>query len=275
MTSVLWMIGVAAALVVGWWIGRRGAPEDRSPEVLRALAEELSAGRIPAVGSGSPEGLDDVCRALDREWASKNAEREQALREALGRIASFLREGVRDPLRDSLSMGAPAQREAIETAVGAVQDLEFFLRDPLTPDETHNLIPVVQQVTREFIQDWEIAVRFQAQAEPVRAHIHRGTFMDAVYLLLHNAGQFGEEQTVDVTVREEDGNAVVVIRDRGPGFSPEALERAHDLFFTTTETGLGLGIPFARKIVEGLGGSIELSNVPEGGAQVRMILPSA
>lgn len=275
MNSVFWIAGVVVAFVVGWLVGRRWGGGSRAGEALRRLADELADGRMPEAGPGAPEGMEEVCRALDRHWASKSAEREQALREALGRIAAFLREGVRDPLRSSLSMDATAQREAIQTAVGAVQDLEFFLREPLTPDETHNLIPVVQRVAREFIQDWEIAVRIQAQAEPVRAHIHRDTFMDAVYLLLHNAGQFGEEQTIDLTVRQEGDLAQVVIRDRGPGFTPEALEHAHDLFYTTTETGLGLGIPFARKIVESLGGSLELSNRAEGGAEVRMVLPAA
>ena len=79
-----------------------------------------------------------------------------------------------------------------------MKDLEFFLREPLTPDETHHLVPVVQQVTREFTQDWEISVRLKASERPVKAQIHRGSFMDALYLLLHNAGQFGEGKAIDV-----------------------------------------------------------------------------
>lgn len=277
--EIFWIVAVVGALAVGWALGRSGRREDTgtadgTEEHLRALAADLSAGREPTAGPDAPPAIAEVCRAVDAHWVTKNAEREQALKEALGRMAAFLHEGVRDPLRDSLAHGPEAWKEAIETAVGAVQDLEFFLREPLTPDETHNLVPVVQQVTREFTQDWEISVRFRAQQQPVRAHIHRDSFMDALYLLLHNAGQFGGEQTVDVEVTEEDGRARVVIRDRGPGFTPEALERAHDLFYTTTETGLGLGIPFARKIVESFGGTMEIENVEGGGAEVRLYLPS-
>ena len=77
----------------------------------------------------------------------------------------------------------------------------------------------------------------------------------------------------DLTVEAEGGRAVIEIRDRGPGFTAEALERAHDLFYTTTESGLGLGIPFARKIIESFGGDIDLANLPEGGAKVSLSLP--
>ncbi|MGD2067086.1 MAG: HAMP domain-containing sensor histidine kinase [Gemmatimonadota bacterium] len=279
MTTALWIAAVVAALAIGWALGKRGssspAPRDRSAEVLRALASDLAEGRRPTADPAGPDGMAEVERALTAHWAPRNEEREQALREALGRVAAFLREGVRDPLHDSLELDETARREAIETAIGAVQDLEFFLREPLTPDETWDLTSVVQQVTREFTQDWDIAVRFRTEPGAVRARIHRDTFMDAVYLLLHNAGQFGGEQTIDVEVKQVDGAAEVAIRDRGPGFTDEALQKAHDLFYTTTETGLGLGIPFARKIVESFGGSLELQNVDGGGALVRMLLPTA
>lgn len=277
MTTGLWIAAVVVAAVLGWLLrgtlgSDRGDPGD---ELLRSIATDLEAGRRPQAGPDAHPEMASVREALQRHWAPRNEEREQALREALGRIAAFLREGVRDPLRASLGRGVSVQREAIETAVGAVQDLEFFLREPLTPDETHDLIPVVQQVTREFTRDWDISVRMSRAAQPVRAHIHEDTFMDAVYLLLHNAGQFGEGQTIDVAVVEEGDESVVTIRDRGPGFSPEALERAHDLFYTTTETGLGLGIPFARKIVESFGGSLDLRNLDDGGAEVRLAIPAA
>jgi two-component system sensor histidine kinase CreC len=115
----------------------------------------------------------------------------------------------------------------------------------------------------------------RADERPVRAHIHKDTFLDAVYLLLHNAGQFGKGATVEVTVAQQDSKAVVTIRDRGPGFTPEALDRARDLFYTTSPTSLGLGIPFARKIIESFGGEIRLRNMDGGGAQVELFLPAA
>ncbi len=214
--------------------------------------------------------------ALDHHWAPKNEERGRALSEALGRIVAFLRKNVRAPLEAATGKGDTGPlRDAASRALGGLDDLEFYLVDPLTPDEVHNLTKVVEQVTREFTSDWDIAVRMRADAHPVRAHVHRDTFMDAVYLLLHNAAQFGEGKTVDVTIAIEDGRAAVRIRDQGAGFSKEALTRAQDLFYSTSSSGLGLGIPFARKIIESFGGGIDVRNADEGGAVVTLTLPIA
>jgi signal transduction histidine kinase len=270
------IVGIVLGLALGWFLGARRTPDDPYREPLAGLASELDEGRLRAARPDEPDGIVAVRRAVERHWSPGNETRQEALDQALGRIAAFIEESVQKPLESGRDGDAALMSEAIGRALGGISDLEFFLRDPITPDETHNLTPLIQQVTREFIADWEVGVRFMAQQFPVRAHIHRDTFMDAVYLLLHNAAQFGGEAgSVEVRVEEKDGRASVEILDQGPGFSEEALERARDLFYTTRESALGLGIPFARKIVEGFGGNLELENRPEGGARVRLLLPSA
>jgi len=278
MDLLLVVIAALVGLVAGRFFGRQGSaapppPPDRYREPLSNLAGGLAEGRVVEPGPDEPEPVAQLRTAIEAGWAPRDQEREDALKQALGRIAAFLEESVEAPLRKVRDGDRDLLREGVDRALGGLKDLEFFLREPITPDETHNLVPLVQQVTREFIADWEVAVRFAAPTFPVRAHIHQQTFMDAVYLLLHNAGQFGGGEKVAVRIEQEDGDAVVTILDSGPGFSEEALHRARDLFYTTKPSSLGLGIPFARKIIEGFGGNLELSNRDEGGAQVRLTLP--
>lgn len=264
-----------AALVVGWWLAARRTPEDLYQEPLRHLAANLQDGRVGEARAAEPGPVGEVRAAVQAAWRPRNEEREEALKQALGRIAAFLEESVGAPLSKVRDGDQELLREGVDRALGGLKDLDFFLRDPITPDETHNLVPLAQQAVKEFISDWEVAVRFQAPAFPVEAHIHKGTFMDALYLLLHNAGHFGQGARIDVMVESEGDHAVVTVADRGPGFSSEALQRARDLFYTTRPSSLGLGIPFARKIIEGFGGNLDLSNRPEGGAMVRMTIPGA
>lgn len=281
MTGTLLLIaGLLVGLALGWALAStlRGPRPVADPHAaaLARLAADLGDGRRPERHEGDTPEVRALTQALEGGWAPKNEERHRSLQEALGRIAAFLRDRVRVPLQQALGRGgADAIRDAAERALGGLDDLEFFLREPLTPDEVHNLVPLVQQVTREFSADWELTIRLRLDDKPVRAHLHKDTFLDAVYLLLHNAGQFGRGETIDVSVLRDGDRAKVVIRDRGPGFSIEALERAHDLFYTTTPSALGLGIPFARKIVESFGGGIELRNLPAGGAEVELALPAA
>lgn len=273
------LVGIVC-LGIGWALGRgREATVVEQPDVyagpLGRLVRGLADGRLPEAGPGDPPVLEDLRSAISTGWTPVDADRSEALKQALGRIAAFLEESVEAPLRQVREGDQALLTEGVDRALGGLKDLEFFLREPITPDETHDLIPLVQKVTREFIADWEVAVRFQAPAFPVRAHIHKATFLDAVYLLLHNAGHFGGGARVDVTVEQDGEHAAVSIVDQGPGFSDEALERARELFYTTKPTALGLGIPFARRIIEGFGGNLEISNRPEGGARVRLLLPGA
>lgn len=279
-SSMLVFIAAGVALVVGWIAGGVFRPSaapapDPWPARLRSMIAALAEGVVPPSDAAEPSEVTELRSALEQGWMPRNADREAALRQAFGRVAAFLENSVESPLKAVREGDADLLREGVDRALGGLADLRFYLREPVRPDETHNLVPLLQQVQREFVADWEIGVRFGAPATPVRAHIHSATFKDAVYLLLHNAGHFGGGQTVDLQVEDRAEEVRVVIRDRGPGFSDEALQRARDLFYTTRPEALGLGIPFARKVIEECGGRLEIRNPEESGAEVSLILPKA
>jgi nitrogen fixation/metabolism regulation signal transduction histidine kinase len=50
----------------------------------------------------------------------------------------------------------------------------------------------------------------------------------------------------------------IEIQDNGAGFSPEALEKVPQPFFTTRNVGLGLGMTVSRKIIETHHGKLEI-----------------
>lgn len=70
-----------------------------------------------------------------------------------------------------------------------------------------------------------------------------------------------------------DGATELEVRDRGRGFSEEALENALLPLYTTKESGSGMGLALSREIVEAHGGSIGLGNRKDGGASIRVVLP--
>ncbi len=75
-----------------------------------------------------------------------------------------------------------------------------------------------------------------------------------------------------------DGRISLTLRDNGPGFSAEALERAREPFFTTKTTarGLGLGLAICDSLTRALGGELLLANHPQGGALVTLnLLPAS
>ena len=72
----------------------------------------------------------------------------------------------------------------------------------------------------------------------------------------------------------EEGRTVLSFRDTGPGFSEDALAKAMDPFFTTKDNGTGLGLPIVQAIIDSHGGSMKLSNAPQGGALITISLPT-
>jgi signal transduction histidine kinase len=82
-----------------------------------------------------------------------------------------------------------------------------------------------------------------------------------------------DDPPVHVATRARDGRVSITIRDRGAGIAPEDMPRIFDPFFTTRRAGTGLGLPIAKNIVEGLGGSLHVSSRTGEGTEVRIDLP--
>jgi signal transduction histidine kinase len=70
-------------------------------------------------------------------------------------------------------------------------------------------------------------------------------------------------------------SVVVEIEDTGPGVSPELKEQIFNPFFTTKETGVGLGLAIVSKIVDAHRGSVKLTSEPGQGACFRLTFPAA
>jgi signal transduction histidine kinase len=242
---------------------------------LRALVEALKRGRtLPGLAAGTAEA--ELQKALQEGWAPRETERASALREAVGRVSGFLAKSVRGPLAGAApDASADELRERIGRALGALQDVDFFVQEAPADRQGTDLSALAQRVCKEFVADQGVGVRLSMSEAGIRASLNAAAMLDALYLVLHNAARFGGGQTIDLTVTRDAGRAKITVRDRGQGFSEEAFRRAFDPFYSTSDAGLGLGLPHARKVVESMGGRIELSNVPDGGAAVEISFPTA
>ncbi|MCC6876855.1 MAG: HAMP domain-containing protein [Sandaracinaceae bacterium] len=78
---------------------------------------------------------------------------------------------------------------------------------------------------------------------------------------------------VIVAARADADEAVLEVRDDGPGVAPADRARVVDPYYTTTADGTGLGLAIVKKVVLEHGGSIEGVEAPEGGACFRIHLP--
>lgn len=65
------------------------------------------------------------------------------------------------------------------------------------------------------------------------------------------------------------------VRDAGPGITPQVLKNLFVPFFTTKEKGTGLGLAISQRMVEGMGGRIEVVSQAGSGSTFSVLLPSA
>ena len=112
--------------------------------------------------------------------------------------------------------------------------------------------------------------------------------------LLSNARQAVAARTGDVSIAHptdtngSNGSAVVLatarlsehrvaisVRDRGIGIAADDLPRIFDPYFTTHRAGTGLGLPIAKNIIDGLGGSLSVDSQADAGTAIRIELGDA
>jgi signal transduction histidine kinase len=80
---------------------------------------------------------------------------------------------------------------------------------------------------------------------------------------------------VEVSAHTAEGDAIVEVRDRGPGLAVEARASLFRPFFTTKERGTGLGLALAKKVADAHGGALALEDREGGGTVARLAVPAA
>lgn len=120
-------------------------------------------------------------------------------------------------------------------------------------------------------------VHFQHQSD----YTIRGSerlIVHVFFQLIKNALQAierADKGTVLVWCEEAEYNTRVFVRDTGSGMSKETLMRAFDRFFSTLPKGegAGVGLYFCRKVMESLGGRIEIDSEPGQYTEVILAFP--
>ena len=84
------------------------------------------------------------------------------------------------------------------------------------------------------------------------------------------------ERRILVSTRSLNGeSAEVSVRDFGAGLPKDRPEKVFDHFFSTKQTGMGMGLTIVRSIIEMHGGTISAENAPDRGARFFFRLPAA
>ncbi len=99
--------------------------------------------------------------------------------------------------------------------------------------------------------------------------------LNSIQAMEQGMGQDQEGGLLTVqTSLEESGNAIHIrFMDTGRGILPDQLKKIWTPFYTTKETGTGLGLGIVKNIIQAHNGTIQVSNHADGGAVFDIFLP--
>ena len=102
----------------------------------------------------------------------------------------------------------------------------------------------------------------------------------AVYNLVENAIKYNRPNgSVTVSVKEKNGQAMILVKDTGIGISPENQKKIFDPFFRVDKSrsramgGAGLGLALVDSIAREHGGSVQVLESNEKGSIIALMLP--
>lgn len=139
----------------------------------------------------------------------------------------------------------------------------------------------VVEAYRPQIRERGLWLKFDSPESTVEVNVDRGMLRRVLGIILSNAVKFTEEGGISVEIRPAGSQAVVEVRDTGPGISESFRPRLFEIFSRertaeNNETGgSGLGLAIARRLVEASGGRIYADSGDGGGATFTLSFPLA
>jgi CheY-like chemotaxis protein/anti-sigma regulatory factor (Ser/Thr protein kinase) len=105
---------------------------------------------------------------------------------------------------------------------------------------------------------------------------NRAQLFTAIWNLVQNAIEATPESgAVRIRAAAERDTVRLVIEDDGSGVPEAQRARIFDPYFTTKESGTGLGLALVRRAIDALEGTVALEDAPSGGARFVVVLPAA
>lgn len=305
LVMVEWLVGaavIAALIALGWLVIRLGL---RPLERIGRVAAEIAGGDLsrrvsPADGRTEVgrlgRSLNEMLGQIERAFTARR-ESEDQLRHFLADASHELRTPLASirGYAELFRLGAAEDPATLERAMARIESeaarMGVLVEDMLALsalDQAPEMrrVPVgLRELADQVVQDTRVTapdreVSLSADEDPlVLGDPER--LRRLMTNLMRNAVIHTPEGTpIDVAVRREAAQAVLTVRDHGPGVPQGATEQIFERFWRSERGrsrgagGAGLGLAIVRSIAHIHGGEVTAADAPGGGAVFTVTLPA-
>lgn len=213
---------------------------------------------------------------------------------ALGEMAAGLAHQLRTPLSTAvlylgllkrIPLSDTERLPLVEKTLARMRHLEALVRDMLLlvradqdggePLTASDLLRTVEQYARPHIPTPRIMFSLIDNAGDAIVRAQRDVLVSAIQNLINNAVQsIAEAGCVTITAECTDpGWLDVQVRDTGCGIAAQDQAHIGELFFTTRDSGTGLGLAVVNAVVKAHQGSLSFSSIEGQGSTFTLRLP--
>lgn len=183
--------------------------------------------------------------------------------------------------RDKLSAALTKLNQQALRAGAVIERIQRFVRHEDSQRELTDLGTLLQELSALTAPDAKlhsIELVFE-RPETVQCHCDPVQIQQVVINLIRNAIDamydegLGNGSLVRISLAKEIDEAVIRVKDTGPGIQPEHMESVFEAFHSTKSQGMGMGLSICRSIAEAHRGSLEFTNNPGPGCTFELRLP--
>jgi PAS domain S-box-containing protein len=194
--------------------------------------------------------------------------------------------GFRDRDQEKIKAGWEMVERNVERVSSMILDMLYCTKDR-TPNKRPVSVPrLAREVAELFTPRAEMAgIKFRAEvdeslppvmAEPKDMHALLANLVSNAIDACCSDEDEAKEHRVEMEVAQEDGAAVVRVKDNGIGMDFETQKKLFHLFFSTKGAfGTGLGLLVAHKVAKEHGGNIAVESWPGKGSTFTVKIPFA
>lgn len=291
---ILVMSAVLAAIVMVYYLRRLLLPVRQLTRAVGELPDRLKQDRLAPLGIGGQgevrqlvDAFNDMIRHLTRVRQLEAEVHKQEKLSAIGQVAMRVAHDLNNPmtvikntaylLKPELG-GRPDLLEEIDRILhycsrcsSTVDNLLRFGKPAKLKIEPIELDACMGAYCGE-LGSRRAGARIKLvvlPGGPYRTMGDRYQLEQMVDNLIDNAIEANGNQEVEIVIgAERDGRYFMRFTDFGRGFRGAEIDKAFDLFFTTKQTGTGLGLSNARAIALAHGGDIAITDPEQGGITV-------